>query len=244
MLGIAFGDDQGHITDANDAFLQLCGYDRDDLADDAISWPSLMPVDAHQRQIQALEEILATGRCLPFETEVIRKDGRRVPVLVGAARLSAQRREGVAFVLDITDRKRTVRRLKAELACADALADAETLPEAAPPLLRALIGALGWRAANLWAATPDGWRLVSRSGTVAEHEDGFELLAEKVIATSEWSWSAPDEALGVPLSSPAGCQGALILANPTGGLPDAELIEVCGRIGERIGKFLARRNTA
>src|SRR6185437_10445389 len=116
--GIAFGDDEGRITDANDAFLHMTGYAREDLVADALSWPALTPVESHPRQLEALREILATGRCTPFENEIIRRDGRRVAVVVGAARISAQRREGVAFVLDVSDHKRTERRLRAELACA------------------------------------------------------------------------------------------------------------------------------
>ena len=75
---------------------------REDLTDESLSWASLMPIETHQRQLQALEEILQTGRCQPFETEILRPDGERVPVLVGAARLSPRRRDGVAFVLDIS----------------------------------------------------------------------------------------------------------------------------------------------
>jgi PAS domain S-box-containing protein len=118
ILGIAFGDDEGRITDANDAFLQLAGCNRDDLADDAISWPALLPIEAHHRQIQAPRKSSPRADARPSKPRSFARTGR-VPVLVGAARLSAQRREGVAFVLDITDRKRTVGGLRAELACAD-----------------------------------------------------------------------------------------------------------------------------
>ena len=238
LLGIAFGDDQGRITDANDAFLQLAGYSRDDLADDAISWPALLPVEAHQRQIQALQEILSTGRCAPFETEIVRKDGHRVPVLVDAARLSAQRREGVAFVLDITDRKRTVTGLRAELACADHLAEIPALVEAARGILRVLITALPWRTAIFWSASPDGCRLIACDGAVAA--DGFPSLARSVLATQEECWCAEDEALAVPLVVEGQGYGVLILAGCIHGAPEAEVVNTCRRIAGRLAKFIAR----
>ena len=59
MIGIAFGNDEGRITDANDAFLQLAGYTREDLVADGISWPALTPVEFHQRQLEALDEMRA-----------------------------------------------------------------------------------------------------------------------------------------------------------------------------------------
>ena len=240
ILGIAFGDDEGRITDANDAFLQLAGCNRDDLADDAISWPALLPIEAHQRQIQALEEILATGRCAPFETEIVRKDGRRVPVLVGAARLSAQRREGVAFVLDITDRKRTVGGLRAELACADHLADAQTLTDAASRILPVFIAALSWRAAAIWTATPQGCRLIARDGAGANDEHAFESLVEKVMATQNECWATEHEAFALPLVvAGRGC-GALILAGWANGAPETHLIETCRRIAKRLTRFIER----
>ncbi len=244
ILGIAFGDHEGRITDANDAFLQLAAYSRDDLADDVISWPALLPVEAHQRQIQALEEILATGRCLPFETEIVRKDGRRVPVLVAAARLSAQRREGVAFVLDITDRKRTVWGLRAELACADHLAGATTLSNAATGLLHIVVTALTWRSATVWKATPDGCRLVARDGASAEDEDGVRSLAETVLARQDEGWFAGDRALALPLVVEGRCWGALILVDWASGTPEADLLGTCRRIAERLARFIERQPRA
>jgi PAS domain S-box-containing protein len=243
MMGIAFGDDQGRITDANDAFLDLIGYAREDLVGDLISWPSLMPVETHQRQILALEEILATGRCSPFETEVIRRDGAHVSVLVGAARLSAQRREGVAFVLDISDRKRGLGRLRAELACADALAEARTLGDAAGPLLNVLRVSLSWRSAALWrssTSSPEGWQLVARDGEATDNRQGFESLLEKILATREEVWSASQQVMALPLVARGRCLGALILAGGTSDTPDAEFLQTCRRIADRIAKFIDR----
>src|SRR6185295_7002086 len=114
------------------------------------SWPVLVPVERHQRQLDAIEEVRQTGRCTPFETELIRRDGRRVQVMVGGARLSAQRREGVAFVVDISASKRIARDLGAELASADALLDARTPEAAVTSVLEVLCANMGWQGAVLW----------------------------------------------------------------------------------------------
>src|SRR5262249_1173842 len=60
----------------------------------------------HAADAQALAELAATGSCTPFEKEYVRKDGSRVPVLVGAAVFEGRQDEGAAFVLDLTERKR------------------------------------------------------------------------------------------------------------------------------------------
>jgi C4-dicarboxylate-specific signal transduction histidine kinase len=49
-----------------------------------------------------------TGSLQPFEKEYLRKDGKnRVPVLVGVASFEESGNQGVSFVLDLTERKRT-----------------------------------------------------------------------------------------------------------------------------------------
>jgi PAS domain S-box-containing protein len=95
----------GPIVEANDAFLRLVGYDREDLVSRRIRWAELSPPEWHDRDVQAVAELAATGTVRPYEKEYLRKDGRRVPVLVGAASLE-QEAYVVAFVLDLTERKR------------------------------------------------------------------------------------------------------------------------------------------
>jgi len=184
VAGIAFGDDQGRITDANDAFLTLTGYAREDLIPDGLSWPSLTAVEFHHRQIEAVQEILAAGRCRPFETELIRRDGRRVSVLVSAARLSARRREGVAFVFDISRYKATERRLAAELAMADALYGAA--PDAACAAALAVVAQHGgWSSASLWTLESDAPRLRAATGTPRLRPEVVAQLVARAIAAGE-----------------------------------------------------------
>jgi signal transduction histidine kinase/CheY-like chemotaxis protein len=57
-------------------------------------------------------ETQTTGTCTPYEKEFLRKDGSRVPILVGGARLSDDMGDAVFFVLDITERRRAQDRLR------------------------------------------------------------------------------------------------------------------------------------
>ena len=95
-----------HITEANDAFLDMVAYNRDDLAAGHVSRLRLTPPEWHARDVRILREVQMAGSVQPFEKEYLRKDGSRVPVLVGLAAFDGQQNQGVAFVLDLTERKR------------------------------------------------------------------------------------------------------------------------------------------
>lgn len=69
-------------------------------------WTDLTPPEWRDRDAQVIAEIAATGTAQPSEKEYFRKDGSRVPVLVGAASLEETKNQGLAFVLDLTERNR------------------------------------------------------------------------------------------------------------------------------------------
>src|SRR5262249_4431157 len=119
IIGIALWDRQSRTLEANDAFLALVGYSREELASGRMPWPELTPAEWRGVDEQRFAELRATGRSTPVEKEYERKDGRRVPVLVGSATFEGQQDAGVSFVLDLTERKRAeeaVRQTQAELA--------------------------------------------------------------------------------------------------------------------------------
>ncbi len=103
FIGILIWDVDGRILEANDAFLHLLGYDRDDLASGRMRWTDLTPAEWRDVNVRAAPE---TGTTQPLEKEYFRKDGSRVPVLIGAATFEQGGNQGVAFVLDLTERKR------------------------------------------------------------------------------------------------------------------------------------------
>jgi PAS domain S-box-containing protein len=106
IIGVLISDLEGQIIEANDAFLDMVGYTRDDVASGRLSWTEMTPAEWQTASERAAAQVRATGACQAFEKEYFRKDGSRVPVLVGAAAVGRTQSEGIAFVLDQTERKR------------------------------------------------------------------------------------------------------------------------------------------
>jgi PAS domain S-box-containing protein len=107
IIGIFFWDIEGRITEANEALLRMVGYDRDDLASGRLRWTDLTPAEWLDRDLQQfVPELKIAGSLPPYEKEYLRKDGTRLPVLIGVASFEERGGEGVAFVLDLTGLKR------------------------------------------------------------------------------------------------------------------------------------------
>jgi PAS domain S-box-containing protein len=113
IIGIFIGDSRGGVIEANEAFLDMVGYSHEDLISGRIRWTKLTPAEWSSADHDALAQMSATGTCRPFEKEFFRKDGSRVPVLVGGAFFERKQDEGVVFVIDMTDRKRAEEKLRA-----------------------------------------------------------------------------------------------------------------------------------
>jgi PAS domain S-box-containing protein len=112
IIGILVSDLEGQITEANDAFLDMVGYSRDDLVSGRMRWTELTPAEWRAVSQREVAQLRATGSIQPFEKEYFRKNGSRVPVLVGAAAFEGGRSQSVAFVLDLTERKQAEARQK------------------------------------------------------------------------------------------------------------------------------------
>ena len=105
IAGIVSGE-YDQIPEANDAFLELVGYSREDLHAGSLHWPDLTPPEYLALDEIAHEEGLRFGACTPFEKELIRKDGTRVPVLVATAVLKLSPFRWITFVQDLRGRDR------------------------------------------------------------------------------------------------------------------------------------------
>ena len=105
IAGIVSGEFD-RIPEANDAFLELVGYSREDLQTGRLHWPDLTPPEYLALDELAHEEGLRFGACTPFEKELIRKDGTRVPVLIATAVLKLSPFKWITFVQDLRARDR------------------------------------------------------------------------------------------------------------------------------------------
>jgi PAS domain S-box-containing protein len=112
VVGIVMWNLEGAITGANDAFLRMVQYDREDLASGRVRWTDLTPAEWRSHDEEAVADLRANGSFQPFEKEYFRKDGSRVPVLLGGALFEGSGKEGVAFVLDLSEQKRAERALR------------------------------------------------------------------------------------------------------------------------------------
>ena len=110
MVPVAFWDLDGRITNANDAYLTLTGFSRAELDEGKLCCGELSsPLHLHQ---QAIQEAITRGVCTPYEKHYMRRDGRRIPVLIGGGMLPGMPDHGVVFAIDLTERKQTEEKLR------------------------------------------------------------------------------------------------------------------------------------
>ncbi|WP_339490747.1 trifunctional serine/threonine-protein kinase/ATP-binding protein/sensor histidine kinase [Pseudomonas sp. EL_65y_Pfl2_R95] len=132
IIGIIVWNTNGEIIEANDAFLRMVGYEREELVSGRVGWRDLTTPESQVESELALALAIQTGHVQPFEKQYIKKDGSVLSVILGLASFEASRNEGVAFVLDLTERKlaeqkaregeRRYREVQAELAHANRVA--------------------------------------------------------------------------------------------------------------------------
>jgi PAS domain S-box-containing protein len=118
ILGILTWNVDGAILTSNEAFLHMVQYDHEDVAAGRARWWDMTPSDWRERAERALAEVIQTGTVQPFESEFFRKDGSRVPVLIGATLFQKGGQDGVAFALDLSKQKQAeaeIRALKDQL---------------------------------------------------------------------------------------------------------------------------------
>ena len=105
IIGIFIRDVHGRIVEANEAFLSMVGYSRDDLVAGRLLGAELTPLEWRERDAEAEAELKRSGSVQPFEKEYQRKDGGRVPVMIGEASFVGSGDQAVAFVVDVSERK-------------------------------------------------------------------------------------------------------------------------------------------
>ncbi len=129
VVGMLFADFYGHITDANDRFLEMIGYTRDELDAGKIHWGIMTPPEHIPADFAAMTQLIDNGVIDPWEKEYYRKDGSRIPVLVGAAVLHGSEDQTICVIVDISDRK------KAEIALQESQRFIQQIADSSPNIL-------------------------------------------------------------------------------------------------------------
>jgi PAS domain S-box-containing protein len=164
IIGILVWTSDGDIIEANDAFLRMVKYSREEVLCGSLRWRDLTPPEFKAISESSMIEAVQSGKAKPFEKEYFRKDGTRLPVIVGLAIYEVGQKEGVAFVLDLTERKqaeetirnseRRFREVQSDLAHANRVATmgqlvASIAHEVSQPIASSLASA---NAAQRWLA--------------------------------------------------------------------------------------------
>ncbi|MBN3879858.1 MULTISPECIES: PAS domain S-box protein [unclassified Nostoc] len=106
IIGVIVTDmNNGFIIEANDAFLKMIGYTQEDFSANQINWRQITPPEYLLLSERSVEEVRTTGICKPFEKEYIRKDGDRIPVLLGSVMLGDTQETVIAFVIDLSQQQ-------------------------------------------------------------------------------------------------------------------------------------------
>ena len=176
VVGIVMWNLEGAIIGANDAFLHMVQYDREDLASGHVRWTDLTPAEWRGSDERAIADLKASGIFQPFEKQYFRKDGSRVPVLLGGALFEESRNDGVAFVLDLSEQKRVEHNLRAAMAerarldavraeVGMALARRDSLKGILHTCAEAIVHHLDAVFARIWTVTDDGLELELQAST-------------------------------------------------------------------------------
>jgi PAS domain S-box-containing protein len=105
VIGVVFWTRDGSVVDANDAFLAMLGYSRQELLEGQLSWREMTPPELLELDERAFREMESTGICTPYEKVLLSKQGRSVPILIGNAFWEGSTDSGVSWIIDISARR-------------------------------------------------------------------------------------------------------------------------------------------
>src|SRR5919199_4012266 len=179
VIGIILADLTGRITEANDAFLQMVGYEREELRSGQLHWDKMTPPEYQHVEEKAIAELLSSGVFTSYQKEYIRKDGTRVPAMVGGAFIEESQQTVVAFVLDITERQQAEQKVREQAALLDITTDAILVRDLGSQIRfwnKAAEHVYGWEVQE--AIGKNANELLYRQEALAQLQDIYNSLAE------------------------------------------------------------------
>ncbi len=182
-IGIISWRMDGMVEEANDLFLTMIGYDRPDFLTGGVNWRNMTPVEFQQRDQQAINELLTQGRCEPFEKVLIHKQGHWVPIYVGAAMLTDNHEQGIAYVVDLSERKKSEQQLKLAATVFAACGDGILIADASTRIVsvnRALCAMTGYDEGELLGQPPS----ILQSGYTTDEE--YQRMWESLNKSGQW----------------------------------------------------------
>lgn len=156
-IGILSWRMDGTVEEANQSFLDMLGYNAADFRSGQLNWRKLTPESFLARDEQAISELLATGSCTPFEKAFLHKDGHPVPVYIGASVLNGDANRGIAYIMDLTERKQAEKQLRLAAAVFDSSHDGILVTDAEMHIVsvnQALCEMTGYQANELLGQIP------------------------------------------------------------------------------------------
>jgi PAS domain S-box-containing protein len=157
IIAIAVADVMGRVLEVNEAHVRMLGYSREDVQAGKVRWPDITPPEWRGADERAAEALRTGGAASPWEKELFHKDGKRVPVLIGAAML--EHPKVICFLLDLTERKRAEESSTLLQSIALAVSETDDLELALQTVVRKVCEATGWTLGAAWVPQPDGARL-------------------------------------------------------------------------------------
>jgi PAS domain S-box-containing protein len=106
-FGMVIGGFDGELSYVNSAFLKTLGYSEAEVKAGKVRWDQLTPPEYASADARAVQQLRESGFCDVYEKAYVAKDGRRIPILVGASIIdrSGRNTEIAAFVTDLTPLK-------------------------------------------------------------------------------------------------------------------------------------------
>jgi PAS domain S-box-containing protein len=198
-LGVLTGLEE-RVTDANDAFLRMVGFTREEMKAGGIDWKSMTPRKYTALDTRGLEELRTRGGFVPYEKEFVLRDGTRLPILLGAVRLSSEPLEWVCWVVDLRGTKEIAQaegqsrelqlRLDEELKGAYQIHEISTrllrkssVEEVLNEILDAAIEVTEADLGNIQLVDQGSLRVVTHRGCSPEFLDFFERVSHETTAT-------------------------------------------------------------